>query len=128
VQILFAFLLTIPFSQRFGQLSSSQRDIYVVGLLLTSLATALLIAPTSMHRLLFRRHDKAYLLRESNKLAMVGLATLMLAMVTVLSLIVDVVLGRAAGYLAAVGGLVAFSLLWFVRPLLRRLRPPGGPH
>src|SRR4051794_33171551 len=73
VQVLFAFLLTVPFTQRFSQLDGIQRDIYFLAVLATALATTFLIAPSSYHRLRWRQHDKARMLETSNRLAIIGI-------------------------------------------------------
>ena len=70
VQVLFAFLLTVPFSQRFAQTTEFQRDVYFSALMSVAVATALLITPSAFHRIRFRRRDKAYLLRVANRFAM----------------------------------------------------------
>jgi hypothetical protein len=97
VQILFAFLLTLGFTQRFGTVTAFQRGIYFITLLLTAVAASLLIAPVSMHRLLFRRHQKQRLVIVTNRLAITGLLTLGLAIVGVLLFISDVLYGHRVG-------------------------------
>jgi hypothetical protein len=116
VQVLFAFLLSLPFTLRFGELSSTQRAIYTCDLLLAALATALLIAPAAHHRLSFRRHEKARVLRRGNLLAILGLSTVAAAIsgsvLLVLSTVYDSpVVPVIAGVTAA-----AFAILWFVVP------------
>ena len=73
VQVLFAFLLTVPFTQRYSRLDGIQRDIYFLAVLSTAMATACLIAPSSYHRLRWRQHDKAHMLETSNRLAIAGI-------------------------------------------------------
>ena len=90
VQILFAFLLTVPFSQGFTTLNSFQRDLYFGVLLSTAVATALLIAPSAHHRLLFRMRDKENLVHVSNRLSIAGLAVLSLSLIGAILLISDV--------------------------------------
>ena len=68
VQVLFAFLLTVPFAQGFTRLTDEQRDLYFGVLMSTAIATAFLIAPSALHRLLFRKRDKEYLVSLSNRL------------------------------------------------------------
>lgn len=124
VQLLTGLLLTVPFQARFTELSTQQRTIYLVTLALSALATALLIAPVSMHRLLFRRHARRSLVDGGHRLALAGVAALGLAVTGVVLLIFDVVAGLRAGIVAAVVALVVFVLLWAVLPLLlRRGRP-----
>jgi len=120
VQILFAFLLTLAFSQRFVQTSSFQRGTYVVTLLFAAGAAALLISPVAFHRIVFRRRQKDELVDSSNRLALGGLAMLLVAMVGAVLLILDLVLG---GVVAAVLTAVVaawFVGFWVVLPLARR--------
>jgi hypothetical protein len=121
VQVLFAFLLTVPFTQRYSRLDGQQRDIYFVAVLATALATAFLIAPSSYHRLRWRQHDKERMLETSNRLAITGISFLALAISAVVYLITSVVYSRsvAAGVAAAFAGVVTW--LWFGLPLSRRL-------
>jgi hypothetical protein len=122
VQVLFAFLLTVPFTQRFSQLDGIQRDIYFLAVLATALATTFLIAPSSYHRLRWRQHDKARMLETSNRLAIIGISFLALAISAVVYVITGVLYSRgvAAGVAGAFAGVVAW--LWFGLPLSRRLQ------
>src|SRR5437660_8272829 len=72
VQVLFAFLLTVPFTQRYTRLDGIQRDIYFLAVVSTAMATAFLIAPSSYHRLRWRQHDKVHMLETGNRLAIAG--------------------------------------------------------
>jgi hypothetical protein len=121
VQVLFAFLLTVPFSQRFGRLDGLQRDIYFLAVLSTAMATAFLIAPSSYHRLRWRQGDKARMLETSNRLAITGIGFLALSISAVVYLITSVLYARgvAAAVAAAFAGVVTW--LWFGLPLSRRL-------
>lgn len=120
VQVLFAFLLTLPFTDGWDRISAADRRVYVAAVLLTAASVALLMAPTAHHRIRFRDHVKAQMLRVVNKLAIGGLALLAAAMACVLWLIVDVVYGATwAAWIAAVFG-AAIVALWFVVPLLYR--------
>jgi uncharacterized protein DUF6328 len=116
VQILFAFLLTLPFSVRFERISSLDKTVYVATLLAAATATALLIAPVSYHRRVFRKGRKAELVRTASALAQAGLAALLLAIVGAVFVVLDVVTGRgwAAGLVAATAAL--YVLLWYVLP------------
>jgi hypothetical protein len=129
VQVLFAFLLTVPFSERFDRLDAADRRIYFAAVLLTAAATLFLIAPTAHHRLRFREGVKEQLLRVSNVFAVIGLVLLAAAMCAVTYVITDVLYsGGAAATVAAI--LVgSFAIIWFVVPLLyRRDRtPPASP-
>ncbi|RTL67787.1 MAG: sodium:proton antiporter [Pseudonocardiaceae bacterium] len=122
VQLLTGLLLTVPFQSRFPDLLAHQRVVYLVALGLAITATALLIAPVLLHRLLFRKHARASLVAAGQGFAIAGLGTLGLAVVAVLDLIFDVVLGATAGVVAAACGLVVFTGLWLVFPLVVRHR------
>jgi hypothetical protein len=124
VQILFAFLLTLPFQQRFSTVDGFQRGIYVITLLLCAAATALLIAPVAYHRVLFGRHRKPQLVASANRLTRAGLLMLLLALVAGVMMILDVVLGRVAAIGGAVGVAALFVFLWYVLPH-RRARQSG---
>lgn len=118
VQVLFAFLLTMPFNSRFGMLTSNQEKLYFGILICTSLAAALLIAPTMHHRLQFRMDRKRRILAWSHRLAIAGLTLLALGMTGAVFLIGDFVFGSTA---AAVGAAIpAFAILitWYVVPLI----------
>lgn len=127
VQLLTGLLLAVPFQRRFTELTAEQRIVYLVTLVLSATATALLIAPVSMHRLLFRRHVRRRLVVTGHRLALAGLATLGLAVSGVVLLIFDVVVGDTAGIIAGVAALVVFGALWLVLPLTlgRGARGPG---
>ena len=122
LQILFAYLLTLAFTQRFGQITSFQRATYVITLLFAAGAAALFIAPVALHRLIFRQLQTAHLVFTTDRLASAGLAFLLVALVGAILLILDVTLGR--GPALWLTGLVAawFLLLWVVVPLAGRNR------
>jgi Family of unknown function (DUF6328) len=122
VQILFAFLLTLPFTQRFGAVNAEQRAVYLGTLVATALATACLIAPVSHHRILFRRRRKPEIVTAANHLAQAGLVFLLIAVIGSVYLIFDVVAG--VGLASVVAGALAawFVLIWYVQPLLRLRR------
>jgi hypothetical protein len=117
VQVLFAFLLTVPFNPGFSKLDSLQRDVFFATLLCTAVATALLIAPSSHHRLLFRQGVREQRLKMGNLLAILGLAFLVPAMVGVVIVITDVIFGLTAALIVTVAMSLLFLLLWFVLPL-----------
>jgi Family of unknown function (DUF6328) len=125
VQVLFAFLLTVPFTQRFGDVSEFQKTVYFVTLLCAAVASAFLIAPSAYHRLRFRQRDKHQMVMTSNRLAIAGLAFLALAIIGVVLLITDVLYG--APTVIAVTALTAllFAGLWYALPLGRALREPS---
>src|SRR6185369_8263673 len=124
VQILFAFLLTLPFSARFGATSELDRVVYVITLLASAAAGAFLIAPVSYHRLLFRMGKKEELVRNASRMAICGVACILIAIVGAVFLVLDVVYGMALAVTAAAGLLVLAATLWFALPLRHRL----GPH
>ncbi|MEU0842488.1 DUF6328 family protein [Streptomyces sp. NPDC005962] len=116
VQILFAFLLTLAFTNRFGSLDEIQRGTYVATLLLAMVAAALFTAPAALHRALFRRGAKRRVVDISGKLASAGLCVLTMAFTGSVLLVVDVVLGRAPGIAAAAGTFAMCLGLWGVFP------------
>ena len=123
VQVLFGFLLSLPFTNRFSSLSSGQRGLYLVGLLLAALATVLLLAPVAYHRLVFRRHEKRQLLRFANLTALLGLVAVALAVSAAVLLDVSFVEGGALVPAVGVAMFVVFGGLWFARPLRQRVWP-----
>ncbi len=129
VQVLFAFLLTVPFSARFDDITSFQRGAYFAALAGSAAASVLLIAPTAVHRILFRLGQKEYMVMVSNRLALGGLLSTAVAMIAVMLLVSDVMFGMTAGLVIAVVTTVAFVVVWAVFPLRRRRavvprRPP----
>jgi hypothetical protein len=126
VQILFAFLLSIAFQQRFAELAPHQRAIYLVTFICAALAAVLLTAPVAVHRLLFRRHLKDAVVSFTARLAVCGLAVLALAMISAVLLIVDVVTNLIAAIVVAAALAVAVALLWGVLPAVSRRRADRG--
>ena len=117
VQVLFAFLLALAFTQRFRELDRFELTLYTVAVLSTALATVVLIAPVSFHRLVFRRRQKAALVAVADKLLLVGLGLLVVAITSSVTLILDVALGWRQGLVG--GGLVAVAglLTWYALPV-----------
>ncbi len=124
VQLLAGFLLTLPFQQRFATITESQRTAYLVALASAIVATTLLVAPVSAHRLMFRRHAKHQLVGFADGAARVGLVTLSISIVSATYLIFDVVVGRGAAFTAAAAAIVVFVVNWLVIPLVVRSRLP----
>ncbi|MGY1736434.1 DUF6328 family protein [Geodermatophilus sp. SYSU D00684] len=120
VQVLFAFLLGLAFTQRFTELDGFQLTVYTVTLLASALATVALIAPVAFHRLVFRRRRKAVLIVVGDRLLLVGLALLVLAISSGVLLVLDVVLGRGPGVVAGVGVLLVGTATWYGLPLWAR--------
>lgn len=128
VQLLFAFLLTLPFQARFDRLDDVGLTVYTVTLLSTALATLTLIAPVSFHRLVFRRQQKAALVAVADRLLLTGLALLLLAITSATLLVLDVALGRPSAVAGAVVVAVFGVVLWYVLPFRqRRLGPTPDP-
>ena len=128
VQLLTGFLLTLPFQARFAALNTFQDNVYLITVTAAVCSTAFLIAPVSLHRLLFRRQARARLVSVAHRLALTGLALRGVSLVVVVLLIFDVVRGPGAGVVAA--GLVTLLVivLWVAMPLaLRRDESPGQP-
>jgi high-affinity Fe2+/Pb2+ permease len=126
VQVLFAFLLVVPFNQGYTRMSYFDKQVYFATLLCTALAAILLIAPSIHHRLEFHRGDKAYLVKSANRLAIAGLAALAVAMSGAILLVSNLVFGTAAAVVATAGILLTFASIWYGMPLRRRARlePP----
>jgi predicted membrane channel-forming protein YqfA (hemolysin III family) len=120
VQVLFAFLLGVPFTQRFAQVTDLQQDAYFFTFLCAAAATALLIAPSAYHRLTWRQHDKEHLLRVSNRLAIAGTVFLAVAMASTVFVVTDLLFETAAA--AVIASLTAgfYAWFWYGLPLVRR--------
>ena len=121
IQVLFAFLLVVPFSQGFVDTTATQRKVYYASFVFTTIATALLIAPTSYHRIRWRVKDKEHMLVISNRLAIAGTVFLACAMSCVVFFITDF-LYSGMTVLATAGAVLLLSWLWFGLPLLRAVR------
>jgi drug/metabolite transporter (DMT)-like permease len=122
VQVLFAFLLAVPFTQRFAQVTDTQKDAFMVALLCTLAGTIFLIAPTTYHRIRFRDRDKEALLKIGNVFAIVGTVFLAVGMTAAVYLVTDLLFKGTVT--AVVTGLTAglFAVVWFVLPLTREVR------
>jgi Kef-type K+ transport system membrane component KefB len=122
VQVLFAFLLILPFSQGFPKLGDLDRDIFFAAFITTALSTVLLIAPSSYHRLRWRQHDKERMLVVSNVLTIAGLFLLAVAITCTVFVITDFLFHRtwAATFTAVVAA--SFLVLWYALPLAAALR------
>jgi amino acid transporter len=126
VQVLFAFLLTVPFSNRFLALTGSQRAIYFATFVGTTIATGLFMAPTAYHRIRFRQGDKERMLRTSNRFAIAGIAFLALSVTLAVVLTTDLMFGLGTATLVGLGVLLFLVWVWFAIPLARRLRDEKG--
>jgi uncharacterized membrane protein YhaH (DUF805 family) len=120
VQVLFAFLLAVPFSQRFEQTTELQRDTYMVALLSTLAGSVFLIAPSAYHRIRFRDRDKEAMLQISNVFAIVGMVFLALGMTAVVFLVTDLIFKGFATAVVTALTAALFAAVWFVLPLARK--------
>ena len=120
VQVLFGFLLSLPFTNRFTRLSGGQRDLYLTCLVLAAVATALLLGPVAYHRLVFRRGQKESLVRTASVMAIAGLATVGLAVSAAVLLVTGYVASGLTAAVISVLVFLVFGLLWFAFPLTRR--------
>ena len=120
VQVLFAFLLTVPFQQNFQKATSFEKDVYLVTMLLTALATALLIAPSAYHRLEFRQGDKHHIVFRANQFAIAGFAVLAAAMTAAVLLVTHFLFSATTAIICSVAAGVVLYSLWYVAPLVRR--------
>jgi predicted anti-sigma-YlaC factor YlaD len=119
VQVLFAFLLVVPFNQRFADITSFQQTVYFVTLLCATAACACLIAPTAHHRIEFREQDKERIVFGGNRLAIVGLGLLATAMTGAITLVTDFLYSSTTTTIAAALVALLFATLWYGIPLRR---------
>jgi hypothetical protein len=122
IQFLFAFLLVVPFQQGWGTVSEFEKTVYYITLLATAASSVLLMAPTARHRLRFRELDKEWIVESSNRLTIVGLFFLGLAIVGVILLISNVVYGTTEAALATTGVLLGVAWFWWLAPVVRSIR------
>jgi hypothetical protein len=134
IQVIFGYLLALPFTSRFSALGSGQRALYVATLVLAAVATALLVGPVAYHRVVFRRHLKRHLIGAANVMAILGLATVGLTVSAAVLLVVTYVVHGAPAAIIGVFVVCLFAGLWFVYPLTRHWdsqpespEPPGTP-
>jgi len=125
VQILFAFLLAVPFQQGFQKVTDTQKGIYYATLMATCAATVCLIAPSAMHRLRFHERDRAFLIESSNKYLIAGLSFLGIAIVLAVILISDYLYDGIIVWLAPLAVALAIAGVWFARPLARGEKSSG---
>jgi hypothetical protein len=120
VQILFAFLLTVPFAQGFQRVTPTQRTLFYATLLATAASTDCLIAPSATHRLRFHQNDRAFVIESANKYLIAGLVFLGIAIVLAIALITDYLYDDWVVWAAPIAVTLAITSVWFIRPLLRR--------
>ncbi len=126
VQVLFAFLLTVPFNPRFADVTQFQKNVYLATLLSTAVATALLLAPSSLHRIQFRRDDKKHIVETANRYAIGGFAALLVAMTCAVLLVTDFVYSDTTAAVATSAIALLLVVLWYVLPVIRRVRHGGS--
>jgi Family of unknown function (DUF6328) len=124
VQVLFAFLLTVPFSQRFDTLSAFDKKLYYGVLICVALATVMLVAPTAGHRILFRRQQKEFIVTIANRLSLIGLLMLAIAMCGAIALISDFIFGATTAVISTIVMAGAFVGFWYLGPIIRRAKLP----
>ena len=123
VQVLFAFLLVLPFQAGWAEISDIERHVYFAALASSAIATALLIAPSVYHRLNFRRRNKERMLYDSTRMAIAGSAFVALGIAAAVFLVTDVVYGTAAAVAVTLVAVALYGGLWFALPLVRRRDP-----
>jgi uncharacterized protein DUF6328 len=119
IEVIFGFLLTVPFTERFTRLTSLQTSTYFAVFISTALATAFLVAPSAYHRLRWRQYDKEHLLRVANKFAIAGLAFFAVSLTGIAFIVTDVVIRTTTAVWVAVGIGLIVTLLWFGLPIFR---------
>ena len=120
VQVLFAFLLTLPFTGEFGEIDGPERSAYAIAFFSTALAAILMITPSAFHRLRFRKGDKEEIIRTSSRLILAAIAFLGVAMVAVVWLVADILFTNLVARVIGTVSAVIVVLLWFAMPLSRR--------
>ena len=122
VQVLFAFLLAVPFAQGWKQVTEFQRDVFFIAFLATTVSSALMIAPTSYHRLRWRDEDKGRIVQISNRLTIAGLVALLVAIAAVVLLVTDYIFEKTTAVATTAAVVAIFVALWYGLPLYSRLR------
>lgn len=121
VQILFAFLLMVPFNNRFEQVTQLQRNVYFVALLCALVAVTCFITPTAYHRLRFREFDKERLITTSTWLTRVGLVFLAVSLTASVFFVTDFLFERVLALLVSAGAAAVLGGLWFALPIGRKV-------
>jgi Family of unknown function (DUF6328) len=122
VQVLFGFLLTVPFQQRFQQVTAFQEGVYLGTLIAAATATAFLIAPSAYHRVMFRQHRKPTIIQRGTVQFLVGLVALALAMNGAVLLVTDVLFGAGTVAVIVVSLVCLYATLWFGLGIVERIR------
>jgi Family of unknown function (DUF6328) len=126
VQVLFAFLLAVPFAQGWEHITGFQKGAYFGTLICTAISAVMLISPTAYHRLTFRYQQKRKLVFYSNRFSIIGLTFLALAMTGAIMLITDFLFGSTATIVTTAATVLVFGLFWFALPLQRRFSLSAG--
>ena len=126
VQVLFGFLLVLPFQNRFRDLTSDQEYVYFSALLCAAVAIVLLISPTAAHRIRWRQQDKEVLLRRATRTAIAATVFMAASMIASVYLITDYLFGEPATAIVTTLLTALFAGFWYVLPLVRRLRDSRG--
>jgi hypothetical protein len=124
VQMLFGFLLAVPFSQRFDTITATQRHVYYATFMSTAFASIFFIAPTAYHRLRFRQRDKEQLIQTASTMTIVGTTFLALALAGAVFVVTDLVFKTTVTAVATATVAAALVWLWYGLPLWRRLQDP----
>jgi hypothetical protein len=122
VQVLFAFLLAVPFAQGWKRITAFQKDVFFVAFLATAVSSVLLIAPSAYHRLGWRAEDKGRIVEASNKLAIAGLFCLAVSLAAVVLLVTDYIFDRTTAIATTAGVAALFVVFWYILPLVGRAR------
>lgn len=121
VQVLFGFLLAVPFQQNFQETTAFQRDVYFGTLLCSATATAFLVAPVAYHRIMFRMRDKPAIIATGNASLIAGLFFLALAMTGAVLLVTDVIFKSSTATATTIAVALLFVALWFGVGVARRI-------
>jgi hypothetical protein len=127
VQVLFAFLLAVPFSTRFNEVDGFERVVFFVALIFTAISVVLLMAPSIQHRILFRHDQKPYLVRTGTLLTIAGMTALAVAMTLAIVLVADFLYGYWAASIVALVAVASIATIWYALPIDRR-RHAGPPR
>lgn len=122
IQILTGFLLTVPFSNRYTQLSHTDRLVYLAVLLGCVLAAGLLVAPAAFHRMLFHQRQRRWLVQAAHRCALAGLFLTACTSCGMIFLVVDFTMSRPLAFTISAGLALFFVVLWMGAPLADHLR------
>jgi hypothetical protein len=123
VQVLFAFLLTVPFAPGFAKVAKADRWLFFVALVGAAMASMFFIAPVAQHRILFRQGFKETLVRRSNSYGLLGTVALTISITAATLMVVNYLFSNAVAIGTAVGAALLACWLWFGEPTRDRHRP-----